>query len=66
MTNNIKNVFVLMLENRSLDHMLGFSGITGIDAESGQATQIRGLTGNESNPYNGHPYSVFHPADWCP
>ena len=28
---NIKHVFVLMLENRSLDHMLGFSGITGTD-----------------------------------
>jgi phospholipase C len=27
----IKHVFVLMLENRSFDHMLGFSGIPGID-----------------------------------
>src|SRR5437868_5194105 len=33
---NIKHVFVLMLENRSLDHMLGFSGLTGKDAVSGQ------------------------------
>ena len=24
---NIKHIFVLMLENRSSDHMLGFSGI---------------------------------------
>src|SRR5438105_3376214 len=26
---DIKHVFVLMLENRSFDHMLGYSGITG-------------------------------------
>jgi len=36
---NIKHVIVLMLENRSFDHMLGYSGITGID----------GLQGTESN-----------------
>jgi phospholipase C len=40
----IKQVFVLMLENRSFDHMLGFSGITGIDASSGTRTEIIGLT----------------------
>ena len=38
----VEHVFVLMLENRSFDHMLGFSGITGKDAESGQQTAIRG------------------------
>lgn len=32
MTPNITNVFVLMLENRSFDHMLGHSGLTGTDA----------------------------------
>jgi phospholipase C len=52
------NVFVLMLENRSFDHMLGFSGITGVDAASGQATSIRDLTGTESNSYGGAPYVV--------
>jgi phospholipase C len=36
-------VFVLMLENRSFDHMLGFSGITGTDPFSGGATQVHGL-----------------------
>jgi phospholipase C len=44
MANAIQNIFVLMLENRSFDHMLGFSGITGIDASSGNPTQIAGLT----------------------
>jgi len=33
---NIKHIFELMLENRSLDHMLGFSGITGKGTVSGQ------------------------------
>ena len=57
---NIKHVFVLMLENRSLDHMLGFSGITGKDAVDGTNTKINGLTGNETN--SGLP--VTHPAGW--
>lgn len=38
----VKYVFFLEMENRSFDHMLGFSNITG----------LRGLTGNESNPMN--------------
>jgi phospholipase C len=63
MTQNIKNVFVLMLENRSFDHMLGLSHISGIDAESGDPTAIQGLTGNESNTYNSQSYSVSQPAD---
>ena len=58
----IKHVFVLMLENRSFDHMLGFSGITGIDAATGQATSIDGLNGSESNSYNGVTYPVLRGA----
>ncbi len=54
----IKHVFVLMLENRSFDHMLGFSEISGIDAENGQKTSIERLTGRESNSFNGTTYSV--------
>src|ERR1700759_3233615 len=45
----ITNVFVLMLENHSFDHLLGFSGIIGTDAVTGNARAIDGLTGNESN-----------------
>src|SRR5208282_93534 len=56
-------IFVLMLENRSFDHMLGFSGIAGTDAASGQPTTIRGLTGTESNAYRGQSYTVAQPAD---
>jgi len=57
---NIKHVFVLMLENRSLDHMLGFSGITGKDAVNGTNTKINGLTGSETNSG----IKVTQPADW--
>jgi phospholipase C len=38
----INYFFVLMLENRSFDHMLGYSGIPGVD----------GLTGKEFNLYD--------------
>jgi len=54
----IGHVFVLMLENRSFDHMLGFSGIAGKDAATGQATQLRGLQGNESNVWQGKNFAV--------
>jgi phospholipase C len=37
-----------MLENRSFDHIFGFSGLPGID----------GLKGDESNTYNGTTYTV--------
>ena len=49
----IEHVFVVMLENRAFDHMLGFSGITGTDASTGLPTSINGLSGTESNSYNG-------------
>jgi phospholipase C len=58
----IEHVFVLMLENRSFDHMLGFSQITGNDASSGQATAINGLTGHEQNFFNGQTGTVSKPA----
>ena len=39
---NLKHIVVLMMENRSFDHMLG--------ALKKQYPSIDGLTGNESNP----------------
>ena len=59
---NIKHVFVLMLENRSFDHMLGFSGLTGKDAESGQSTSIEGASPANTNSYNGENYSATNDA----
>jgi phospholipase C len=59
----IEHIFVLMLENRSFDHLLGFSGLQGADAETGQPTTINGLDGIESNNFNGHTYPVTRGAD---
>ncbi|MDR3702943.1 MAG: alkaline phosphatase family protein [Candidatus Sulfopaludibacter sp.] len=59
------HVFVLMLENRSFDHMLGFSGIAGADAVTGAKTQIDGLSGGESNTFNGKAYGVQQGAGWA-
>lgn len=58
----VEHVFVLVLENRSFDHMLGFSGITGTDAETKQPTAIDGLTGSESNSWKGVDYPVVRGA----
>lgn len=46
---NLKHIVVLMMENRSFDHMLGGLSLV---SEHGQKKypKINGLTGNESNP----------------
>jgi phospholipase C len=62
----IKHVFVVMLENRAFDHMLGLSNIQGTDALSGLPTTIDGL--NASNDWNldlqGNKVSASSPANW--
>ncbi|HYM62754.1 MAG TPA: alkaline phosphatase family protein [Thermoanaerobaculia bacterium] len=62
---SIQHIVVLMLENRSFDHMLGFLYTDqGNKSPSGQP--FEGLTGNESNPDSkGRPVKVFKikPAD---
>ena len=45
----IKHVFVLMLENRAFDHMLGLAGIQGTDAQTGEPTGVDDLT--QGGPY---------------
>ena len=60
---SVQHIFVLMLENRAFDHMLGFAMITGRDAQTGQPTQVSGLTGSESNVFNGLTYLVSKGAD---
>jgi phospholipase C len=49
LSGQIQHIFVLMLENRAFDHLLGFSGISGTDAASGQPTAVNGLSGTEKN-----------------
>jgi phospholipase C len=58
----IEHVFVLMLENRSFDHMLGFSGLTGTDAATGKPTQINGTSRAASNSWHGFTYPASTPA----
>jgi len=64
----IKHVFVLMLENRSFDHMLGFSDIRGTDSVTGTPTSIDNLLGNPRsniNPATGNPVFAVTPADFA-
>jgi phospholipase C len=58
----IEHVFVLMLENRSFDHLLGFSGITGTDAATGAPPTVNGLASTMSNSWKGSTYRVSTPA----
>jgi phospholipase C len=58
---SIKHVFVLMLENRSFDHLLGFSGLTGVDAVTGAPTQIEAPTPGASNSCNGKSFPAGPP-----
>jgi phospholipase C len=60
----VNHVFVLMLENRSYDHLLGFSRIEGTDAVTGAPTRANGLTGTESNTWQGKTYTVARGADY--
>jgi phospholipase C len=59
---NIKHVFVLMLENRSFDHMLGFLNYQGIDLE-GKPASIDRVTLAFTNNYKGHSFQAKSPAD---
>jgi phospholipase C len=58
---SIKHVFVLMLENRSFDHLLGFSGLTGFDAVTGAPTQIEAPPPGASNSWNGKSFPAGPP-----
>ena len=59
---SIEHVFFLMLENRSFDHMLGFSGIAGVDAATHAPTQINAPPARISNSWNGQSFPAATPA----
>jgi phospholipase C len=61
MAARVEHVFVLMLENRSFDHLFGFSNLSGMDAATGGHRVICGLTGGESNDS----YAVTRGADYA-
>jgi len=58
----IEHVFVLMLENRSFDHLL-VSPASAHRRRHGQDTGINGLSGTESNQFGGATYTVSEGAD---
>lgn len=55
---NIDHIVVLMMENRSFDHMLGYLSKEG-SADGRIRSDIDGLRGNEANSYNGADYPSF-------
>jgi phospholipase C len=62
----IEHVFVLMLENRSFDHMFGFSGLRGVDPD-GNPTELDGADpSRDSNvdPSTSASIPVGTPADF--
>ena len=65
----IRHVFVLMLENRSFDHMLGFSDIAGTDAETGLPTRMNNIIGiptpTNHDPGSGTDIPASQPADFA-
>ncbi|HTJ21478.1 MAG TPA: alkaline phosphatase family protein [Gemmatimonadaceae bacterium] len=56
--NAIDHIVVLMLENRSFDNMLGALSLPPAQGGLGRG-DVNGLTGSESNQYNGANYPVF-------
>jgi phospholipase C len=58
----IRHVFVLMMENRSFDHIFGFSGITGRSSLDEQMTELDGLLQNGFGTTRGAPFSLVGTA----
>jgi phospholipase C len=61
----IEHIFAVMLENRSFDHLLGWSAITGTDVQANQNTAISGAAAtNQNKDAGGTPYSQASPAPY--
>jgi len=60
----IDRIFVLILENRSFDHMFAFSGLTGVGID-GQPTSIDAAGPADTNIADGVTVSVNAPADFA-
>jgi len=59
----VEHIVVVMLENRSFDHMLGYLSLPATEGGRGR-TNVEGLTGPavNSNPYDGTAYEIHHLA----
>ncbi|HEU5030102.1 MAG TPA: alkaline phosphatase family protein [Spirillospora sp.] len=55
---NIHHIVVLMMENRSFDHMLGYLSLPVAGGGAGRS-DVDGLKGGESNPFNGQDFPSF-------
>jgi len=66
----VEYIFVLMLENRSFDQMLGFSNIQGTEVVTGTSPVIPSRVSVISTPSHTHPAAlstrVWTPADELP
>lgn len=62
----IKHLFVLMLENRSFDHMLGFADLQGIDAQNNEPTHTDDLlqprSAVDAAVVRGAPWKIYGPV----
>ena len=61
---NIDHIVVLLMENRSFDHMLGYLSLPA-DQGGMSRSDVDGLNGHEYNSYNGIIYSTFPLTDTC-
>jgi phospholipase C len=62
----VDRVFVLMLENRSFDHMYAFSGLTGVGIDGQPTTpDVAGPADTNVNPVTGLPVAINAPADFA-
>src|SRR5258707_12165477 len=50
----VDHIVVLMLENRSFDHMLGYLSLEGARSD------VDGLRGEFANEHNGRSYPIYH------
>src|SRR5258707_1563250 len=50
----VDHIVVLMLENRSFDHMLGYLSLEGARGD------VDGLRGEFANEHNGRSYPIYH------
>ena len=55
---NIEHIVVVMMENRSFDHMLGYLSKEG-HSDGTKRPDVDGLQGGERNPYKGRDYPSF-------
>jgi phospholipase C len=59
---HIEHLVVLTMENRSFDHMLGYLSLPRTSGGQGR-TDVDGLTGHETNPYQGTTFPSFALSD---